>query len=62
MTGYKFEMWSDLTEGPNPKYVVRITDPQGETIGEVISPSEETSIKLACELKTRDSRFKCNYW
>lgn len=61
MTGYKFEMWSDSTDGPK-LYVVRVTDPFGELIGEVRTLSEETSLKLAHELKTGDdSRFKCDH-
>lgn len=54
-------MWSDSTDGPN-LHVVRVTDPFGELIGEVRTLSEETSLKLAHELKTRDDcRFKCDH-
>lgn len=61
MTGYKFEMWADSTAGPN-LYVVRVTDPYGEQIGEVRSLAEEMSLRLAHELKKADSsRFAANY-
>ena len=54
MTGYRFEMWADSTAGPN-FHVVRVTDPYGELIGEVRSLTEETSLKLAHELKKGDN-------
>jgi hypothetical protein len=61
MTGYKFEMWADSTAGPN-LHVIRITDPYGELIGEVRSLAEETSLRLAHELKKADSsRFKTDH-
>lgn len=53
MTGYKFEMWADSTTGSN-LHVVRVTDPYGELIGEVRSLAEETSLRLAHELKKGD--------
>lgn len=53
MTGYRFEMWGDSTSGTT-LYVVRVTDPYGELIGEVRSLAEETSLRLAHELKKGD--------
>lgn len=57
MTGYKYEVWADFT-GSQTLYCARVTDPNGELVGEVRSLSEETSLKLAYVLKTEDkSRF-----
>lgn len=53
MTGYKYEVWSDST-GERTLHVVRVTDPFNEFIGEVKSLSEETSLRLAHELKKGD--------
>jgi hypothetical protein len=53
MSGYQFQMWADST-GESTLHVVRVTDPYGELIGEVKSLSEETSLKLAHELKKGD--------
>lgn len=53
MTGYKYEVWADSTSGTQ-LYVARVTDPYGELVGEVKSLSEETSLRLAHELKKGD--------
>ena len=53
MTGYKYEVWADAT-GDRTLYVTRVTDPLGELVGEVKSLSEETSLRLANELKKGD--------
>lgn len=61
MTGYLFEMWTDST-GASTVYVVRVMDPYGQIIGEVRSLSEETSLKLAHELKKGDrGRFAADH-
>jgi hypothetical protein len=53
MTGYKFEFWADATTNTT-FYVIKVTDPHGDTIGEVRSLAEETSLRLAYELKKAD--------
>ena len=53
MTGYKYEVWADSTSGET-FHIVRVTDPYGEVVGEVKSLSEETSLRLAHELKKSD--------
>lgn len=53
MSGYMFEMWADSTSGSH-LFIVRVTDPYGEFIGEVKSLTEETSLRLAHELKKGD--------
>jgi len=58
VTGYKFELWADSTNGPI-LHVVKVTDPYGELIGEVRSRTEETSLKLAHELKKEDHGRYC---
>jgi hypothetical protein len=61
MTGYKFEFWADATSGPT-MHVIRVTDPNGEVVGEVRSLAEETSLRLAHELKKADrSRFALDH-
>ena len=58
MTGYMLEMWTDATQDP-ALFIVRVTDPYGELIGEVKSLTEETSLRLAHELKKNDTgRFR----
>ena len=46
-------MWADSTGGPT-LHVVKVTDPYGELVGEVRSRTEETSLKLAHELRKED--------
>jgi hypothetical protein len=61
ITGYTFEMWADST-AETSVYLVRVTDPFGELVGEVKSLSEETSLRLAHELKKADSpRFRADH-
>lgn len=61
MTGYKFEIWADST-GDATLYVTRVTDPTGMVIGEVRALTEDTSLRLAHELKKADSpRFKMDH-
>lgn len=61
MTGYKFEMWVDSTNG-SLLHVVKVTDPCGEMIGEIRSLFEETSLRLAHELKKGDKgRFAADH-
>ena len=61
MTGYKFEFWADSTSGPT-MHVIRVTDPFGEVVGEVRSLAEETSLRLAHELKKADGpRFSLDH-
>jgi len=58
MTGYTFEVWVDHTmEKADGRaiYVARVTDPFGLLVGEVRSLSEDTTLRLANELKKRDS-------
>ena len=58
MTGYRFEIWADSTSGTT-HYVTVVTDPTGLVIGEVRALTEDTSLRLAHELKKSDSpRFK----
>lgn len=57
MTGYTFEVWADHTiDGADgrPMHVARVTDPFGLAIGEVRSLSEDTTLRLANELKKSD--------
>ena len=54
MTVYKFEFWVDSTSDTS-FHVIKVTDPYGETIGEVKTLAEETSLRLAHELKKADS-------
>jgi hypothetical protein len=52
------EMWTDATQD-STLFIVRVTDPYGELIGEVKSLTEETSLRLAHELKKNDTgRFR----
>lgn len=53
MTGYKYEVWEDRA-GDRSLFCARVTDPFGELIGEVKSLSEDTTLRLACELKKGD--------
>lgn len=53
MTGYKYEVWEDHTEA-RIFFCARVTDPFGELIGEVKSLSENTTLRLANELKKGD--------
>ena len=53
MTGYKYEVWEDCT-GDRSVFCARVTDPFGELIGEVKSLSENTTLRLANELKKGD--------
>ena len=58
MTGYTFEVWADHTmEKTDGRaiHVARVTDPFGLLVGEVRSLSEDTTLRLANELKKRDS-------
>jgi hypothetical protein len=57
MTGYTFEVWADHTmSGADGRavYVARVADPFGLVIGEVRSLSEDTTLRLANELKKGD--------
>lgn len=54
MTGYRFEVWADYTS-EIPLYVTVVTDPMGMVIGEVRALTEDTSLRLAHELKKGDT-------
>jgi hypothetical protein len=61
MKGYTFEMWTDATQTPALS-IVRVTDPYDYLIGEVKSLTEETSLRLAHELKKNDrNRFRADH-
>ena len=61
MTGYKYEVWADATTNTT-LFVTRVTDPNGDVIGEVKALTEYTSLRLAYELKTGDrSRFAAEH-
>lgn len=53
MTGYRFEIWADAT-ADSTMFVTRVTDPMGYVIGEVRALTEDTSLRLAHELKKGD--------
>lgn len=53
MTGYKYEVWADATTDTT-LFVTRVTDPNGMVIGEVKALTEDTSLRLAYELKKGD--------
>lgn len=53
MTGYRFEVWADAT-ADSTMFVTRVTDPMGLVIGEVRALTEDTSLRLAHELKKGD--------
>ena len=55
MTGYKYEVWEDHT-ADRSLFCARVTDPFGELVGEVKSLSEDTTLRLACELKKGDRK------
>lgn len=57
MTGYTFEVWTDHTVSEadgRAVHVARVKDPFGLVIGEVRSLSEDTTLRLANELKKGD--------
>ncbi len=61
MTGYRFEIWADSTSGAT-LFVTVVTDPTGLVIGEVRALTEDTSLRLAHELKKADApRFKVDH-
>jgi hypothetical protein len=51
-------MWADSTSGFT-LHIVKVTDPYGELVGVVRSRTEETSLKLAHELKKEDHGRCC---
>lgn len=58
MRGYTFEVWADHTmekADGRPVHVARVTDPFGLLVGEVRSLSEDTTLRLANELKKGDT-------
>lgn len=62
MTGYKYEVWQDATQPGRVFSCVRVTDPEGELVGEVRGMSELQVLRLAHELKKDDSpRFKAEH-